>query len=545
MRKSLLVWSFTILAAVAFAPSAVAQQSCESLSTLKLSHTTITSSTVVPEKPFTATRPGTPPGPTVTLPAHCEVKGVAKPTEDSEIKFEVWLPMSGWNGKYQQVGNGGWAGSIPTASMAAPLRRGYVTAGTDDGHTGGNGAVWAMGHPEKLIDFGYRAVHETAEQAKAVIHAFYGKGQSFSYFFGCSDGGREALMEAQRYPADFNGIIAGAPANFWSRLLTDAVWNAQALDQSPASFIPPNKLAAIQKAVLDACDTVDSVKDGVIEDPRRCHFDPTVLKCKDGDGPDCLTGPQVDALRKIYDGPTNPRTGEHIFPGATPGTEAVPGNWALWITGTAPGRSLQFMFGNTFYSHVVFEDLKWDYHTLNLDRDFKLADEKAGPVLNSDNPDLRPFRDRGGKLIQYHGWGDAAIPPLSSINYYDQVTSFLAKDRPARGKPASVSDFYRLFMVPGMGHCAGGVGANTFGNVGGTASDPDHDIVSALEQWVERGAAPAKIIATGHARGEGIKEIAVTHPLCPYPQVAHWKGTGDTSDATNFECVDEKPAKKP
>jgi feruloyl esterase len=470
---------------------------------------------------------------------------VAKPTSDSEIKFEVWLPVSGWNGKFQQMGNGGWAGSIPIASMVGPLRRGYATAGTDDGHAGGNGAIWAMGHPEKLVDFGYRAVHETSEQAKALIRAFYGKDQSFSYFFGCSDGGREALMEAQRYPGDFNGIIAGAPANFWSHLLTAAVWNAQALAQDPSSFIPPNKLPAIQKAVLDACDTIDGVKDGVIEDPRRCHFNPDVLKCKDSDGPDCLTGPQVDALRKIYDGPKNPRTGEQIFPGATPGTEAVPGNWAVWITSTAPGRSLQFMFGNTFFSHVVFENLKWDYQTLNFDTDVKLADEKAKPVLNSNSADLRPFRDRGGKLIQYHGWGDAAIPPLSSIDYYEQVTSFLTRNRASRAKAGAVGEFYRLFMVPGMGHCAGGPGANNFGNTGALSSppDPDHDIVSALERWVEKGAAPVKIIATGYVEGNPAKGV-ITRPLCPYPTVAHWKGTGSTDDAANFECIDEKPVKR-
>jgi len=543
MPRWLLVSCFAPLAVAAFASQVCAQQSCESLRSLNLPHTTITSSAIAPEKPFTAVRPGLPPGPAVTLPAHCEVKGVAKPTSDSEIKFEVWLPVSGWNGKFEQVGNGGWAGSIPLASMVGPLSRGYATAGTDDGHSAGNGAIWAMGHPEKLIDFGYRAVHETSEQAKALIRAFYGKDQSFSYFFGCSDGGREALMEAQRYPADFNGIIAGAPANFWSHLLTAAVWNAQALAQTPASFIPPNKLPAIQKAVLDACDAIDGVKDGVIEDPRRCNFNPDVIRCKDGDGPGCLTSPQVDALKKIYDGPKNPRTAEQIFPGATPGTEAVPGNWAVWITSTAPGRSLQFMFGNTFYSHVVFEDLKWDFRTLNFDTDVKLADEKARPVLNSNSPDLRPFRDRGGKLIQYHGWGDAAIPPLSSIDYYDQVNSFL--NRNSSRKAGAVADFYRLFMVPGMGHCAGGPGANNFGNSGVSSSSPDadHDVVSALERWVEKGAAPAKIIATGYVDGNPTKGVAVTRPLCPYPQVAHWKGTGSTDDAANFVCVDANPGK--
>jgi feruloyl esterase len=543
MPKRLFVSSIAIVASAILSPRADAQQACESLINLKLSHTTILSATVVPEKPFNANRPGLPALPPVTLPAHCEVKGVARPTSDSEIKFEVWLPVSGWNGKFQQVGNGGWAGSIPTQSMVEPLRRGYATAGTDDGHSAGPGAIWAMGHPEKLIDFGYRAVHETSEQSKAIIRAFYGKAESFAYFVGCSDGGREALMEAQRYPDDFNGIIAGAPANFWTYLLTEAVWNAQAL-ASPESFIPPSKLPAIQKAAVEACDTIDGVKDGVIEDPRRCHFNPDILTCKGADGPDCLTGPQVEALKRIYEGPKNPRSGEQVFPGFSPGTEAVPGNWALWITGTAPGRSLQFMFGNTFYQHVVFEDLKWDYRALNFDGDVKLADQKAKQVLNSDNPDLRPFRARGGKLIQYHGWGDAAIPPLSSILYYGQVRSSLMKNRDAGAKAREVGDFYRLFMVPGMGHCAGGLGANNFGNFGVSSAppDPDHDIVSALERWVEKGVAPARIVASGYVDGNPSKG-AITRPLCPYPTVAHWKGTGSTNDAGNFECVDEKPVR--
>jgi len=544
----MLKWRFASLVAVlvvmAFALQARAQQTCDSLINLNLPHTTIASSTVVPEKPFNASRPGLPAMAPVMLPAHCEVKAVTKPTSDSEIKFELWLPVSGWNGKFQQVGNGGWAGSIPMQSMVEPLRRGYAVAGTDDGHSAGNGAIWAMGHPEKLIDFGYRAVHETSEQSKAIIHAFYGKGQSFAYFVGCSDGGREALMEAQRYPDDFNGIIAGAPANFWTYLLTEAVWNAQAL-ASPESFIPPSKLPAIQKAAVEQCDTIDGVKDGVMEDPRRCHFDPKVLTCKGADGPDCLTGPQVETLSKIYDGPKNPRTGEQIFPGFSAGTEAVPGNWAIWITGTAPGRSLQFMFGNTFYQHVVFEDLKWDYRSLNFDGDVKVADQKARQVLNSDNPDLRPFRARGGKLIQYHGWGDAAIPPLSSILYYGQVNSFLTRNPQPGARAQAVGDFYRLFMVPGMGHCAGGLGANNFGNAGVSSAppDPDHDIVSALERWVEKGVAPAKIIAAGRVDGTQSKGT-ITRPLCPYPTVAHWKGTGSTDDAANFECIDEKPSKK-
>ncbi len=511
-----------------------AQQSCEQLTSLKLPHTSITASTLVPEGPFSA------PGfngnlPPVDVPARCVVKGVARPTGDSEIKFELWLPAAGWNGKYEQAGNGGWAGAIPTQSLIDPLRRGYATAGTDDGHEGSAiGASWAIGHPEKLVDFGYRAVHETGLQARAIVRAFYGKAPARSYFVGCSDGGREALMEAERYPKDFDGIVAGAPANNWSRLMAGAVWNEEALLKDPASNLPPSKLPAIQKAALAACDALDGVKDGLIEDPRACHFDPAVLTCKAGDSPECLTAPQVEALRKIYSGAKNPRTGAQISPGYPPGTEAGPDGWSVWITPAKPQEAVQFAFGNSFYADAVFENPKWDYRTMNFDKDVAAGDEKAGSILNSTSPDLRAFRARGGKLIQYHGWGDAAIPAMTSIDYYGHVRDFLAKD-----PGVNVQDFYRLFLVPGMGHCAGGAGPNRFGNVlfGGrrVSEDPEHDIVSALDRWVEKGAAPEKIIGAGTAVGDPAKTL--TRPLCPYPQTANYKGTGDPNDAANFACA--------
>jgi len=524
--------TLTSLAAIfALATVGSAQQSCDQLMNLNLPHTSITSATLVPEGPFSASNAfgNSPP---VNVPARCVVKAVSRPTSDSEIKFELWLPAAGWNEKYQQAGNGGWAGAIPTGSLIEPLRRGYATSGTDDGHSGALlGASWAVGHHEKLIDFGYRAVHETGLQAKAIVHAFYGKDPTRSYFVGCSDGGREALMEAQRYPNDFDGIVAGAPANNWSHLFAGFVWNEQALLKDPASIVPPAKLPVIQKAVLAACDGLDGVKDGLIEDPRACHFDPAVLTCKAGDGPECLTTPQVEAVRKIYSGPKNPRTGAQIFPGYPPGTEAAPGAWSLWITAAQPPAAIQFAFGNSFYADAVYENPKWDFRTMNFDKDVAIGDEKGGSILNSTSPDLRAFRARGGKLIQYHGWGDAAISPLSSIDYYGRVQAFLAKD-PGVG----TQDFYRLFMVPGMGHCGGGPGPNSFGNADPSGRvDPEHDVVSALDRWVEKGAAPDKIIGTGTAVGEPSKVL--TRPLCPYPQVAHYNGKGDTNDAANFACM--------
>ena len=503
----------------------LAQQSCESLSTLKLSGATVTSAATITAAPLAGL--GGPAGAAnagTTVPAHCEVKLTIRPSNDSEIKSAVWLPVAGWNGKYQQVGNGGWAGSIGYRSMVDPLTRGYATAATDDGHEGGAGAIWAVGHPEKLIDFGYRAVHETSVQAKAVIHAFYGRDASLSYFNGCSDGGREALMEAQRYPEDFKGILAGAPANNWSHLFTGFVWNEQALSNSPTSSIPPAKLPAIQNAVLAACDSQDGLKDGLLSDPRTCRFDPVVLLCKDTDGPNCLMSAQVDALKKIYGGAKNPRTGEQIYPGWPVGAEAAPGGWSTWITPANPAASVQANFGNTYYGQAVFEDSKWDFRTLDFDRDVQFGDAKAGPVLNATSPDLRSFRAEGGKLLQYHGWGDPAISAVGSVEYYDSVKTFLSRFPDARSASGrTVPDFYRLFMVPGMGHCGGGAGPNSF------------DAFSALETWVEKGIAPTQLIGSGTVAGDSTRKM--TRPICAYPDVAQYKGAGDPNDAANFICA--------
>jgi feruloyl esterase len=487
--------------------------------------------------------PGRPANSTPILaPERCVVKGVARPTSDSEIGFEVWLPVAGWNGKYQQVGNGGWAGAIPVGSLARAIQRGYATAGTDDGHQsrGAGDAAWAIGHPEKLIDFGWRAVHQTSVQAKAVIRAFYGRDPAYHYFVGCSDGGREALSEAQRFPEDFHGIIAGAPAYDWSHHFTGFIWNQQAMLAEPGSAIPPEKLPAIQKAAVAACDSLDGVKDGLLEDPRDCRFDPAVLTCQGADGPDCLTAPQVTALRKIYAGPKNPRTGKQIYPGYSPGTEGAPGSWAGWVMNKPPENAIQFAFGNSYYGHAVFEDRNWDYRSLDYDADVEFGDRKAGVVINANNPDLRSFRARGGKLLMYHGWGDAAIAPLSSIEYYEKVTAFLAKFPDARSDASRpVQDFFRLFMVPGLGHCDSGIGPNHFGNDNyagdGIPGDPERDILAALERWVEKDAAPERLIGTGTAVHEPSKTL--TRPLCPYPQEVRYNGTGDPNQAASFSCA--------
>jgi len=516
--------------------SAHAQQACADLKNLNLPYTTITSAAIAPEGPipmpaiFGNTAP-------IVAPARCEVRAVTRPTKDSEIRMEVWLPVSGWNGKYLQIGNGGWAGLINRTGLVNPLKRGYAVAATDDGHASEGfvpGAAWAIGHPEKLIDFGYRAVHETSVQAKAILRTYFGRDEALSYFQGCSDGGREALMEAQRYPEDFKGIIAGAPANNWSHLFTGFVWNEQALAENP---IPPAKLTAIQAAVLAACDGLDGVKDGLIENPRACDFDPNSMVCEAGDASDCLTEGQVTTLQKIYNGPINHRTGEQIFPGYTMGTEAVPGGWVPWIVPASPqAPTIQAGFGNSYYGQAVFEQTEWDFRTLNFNEDVAFGDAKAGPVLNSTNPDLRSFRANGGKLIHYHGWGDPAISPLSSIEYYESVRTFLSRFPDAQHVNTDTEDFYRLFLVPGMGHCSGGIGPNNFGNGFISArTDAEHDILTALEAWVEQGTAPDKLIGIGTAVNDSTTTL--TRPLCPYPQSAQYRGNGNSNNAENFACT--------
>jgi feruloyl esterase len=457
-------------------------------------------------------------------------------------------PREDWNGKYLQLGSGGWGGTIQTSELIGPISQGYAVAATDDGHQNQDmissvTPTWALGHPEKVIDFGYRALHETATLSKAALQGYFNKPASRAYFEGCSDGGREALMEAERYPEDFDGIIAGAPANNWTHHFAGFVWNELALNGKPESRITAEQLPAIEKAALAACDELDGVKDGLIEDPRRCHFDPSVLLCRGTSTTDCLTEPQIDALKLIYAGPKNPKTGEQIYPGYEPGGEAEPGTWVGWILPLPqiPQGSIQSFFGNGFFSLVVHEDPKWDWHTMDFDRDVKAADEKDAPIINSYNPDLRTFRDHGGKLIQYHGWSDAAIAPQDSINFYEKVTAFLASNPDPRAADAKdVQGFYRLFMVPGMGHCTGGPGPTSFGNgatEAGTPVDADHDVLMALDRWVTLGVAPEKLIGSGKIGSPAT--VKVTRPLCPYPEVARYKGQGDSNVADSFECVKE------
>jgi len=462
--------------------------------------------------------------------AYCRVTASLTPSADSDIKIEVWMPGDGWNGKFQGRGNGGFAGEIDFRALAAALRLGYATAGTNTGHAaGGTDASWALGHPERVTDFGYRGIHAMTQTAKAAIKAFYGSDARHSYFGSCSNGGRQALMEAQRFPEDYDGIIAGAPAHFWTHLLTKALADAQATTLDPASYISAAKLAAIATAVNAACDAQDGVTDGVLNDPRRCRFDPASLLCKDRETDACLTAPQGAALRKLYAGPHDAQ-GHLIFPGYVPGAEEGGGGWATWITGPAPGKSLLFAFGIGFFANMVYERADWDYRGANIDDALKAAEEKTAKKLDATDTNLTAFKARGGKLILYHGWNDPAISALSTIGYYDGVVSRLGRQ--------ATDQFVRLYLVPGMQHCGDGPGTNAFGQSGATpAKDPHHNLSLALEQWVEKGEAPSAIVGTKYVNDDATKAVQMTRPLCPYPQLARYKGQGDTKDAASFVCA--------
>jgi hypothetical protein len=440
------------------------------------------------------------------------------------------MPGQGWNGKFRGLGNGGFAGEIDVRGLAGALRQGYAAAGTNTGHSGGGtDATWALGHPEKVTDFGYRGIHSMTEVAKATIKGFYGNGPQHSYFGSCSNGGRQALMEAQRFPEDYDGILAGAPANFWTHLLTKAVADAQATTVDPASYIPSSKLPALTKAVNAACDARDGVTDGVLNDPRRCPFDPTTLLCKGPAADTCLTAPQVTALKKLYAGPRD-SSGRLIFPGYVPGAEEGNGGWAPWITGPAPGQSLLFAFGTGYFSNMVYERADWDYRSANLEQALKAAEEKTARKLDATDANLTPFKARRGKLILYHGWNDPAISALNTIDYYDSVVSKL-------GRPEADA-FVRLYMVPGMQHCGDGPGPNAFGQSGAApANEARRDVMAALEQWVEKGSAPSAIVATKFVNDDPAKGAQTTRPLCPYPLSAKYKGQGDPKDAAVFVCT--------
>jgi feruloyl esterase len=489
-----------VMADVPAAAHAVDAAACGRLTSLKLSDAAITSAEVVEAgkfEPPTGTKEGF-----SDLPTFCRVQMTIKPSNDSDIKSEIWLPVSGWNGKFQEVGNGGWNGFIQYAALAGAVRRGYAAASTDTGHVGDT-AKFAVGHPEKLIDFGYRAVHETAVQGKATISALYGSAPRFSYFTGCSGGGRQAFMEAQRYPEDFEGIIAGDPGYDRAAESVQLIAATQATHKDAASLIPREKFAVLHQAALDACDALDGINDGIINNPLKCKFDPGVTLCKGADGPNCLTAAQVEAAKKLYAPIVDERTGKEIFPGFEPGTE-------LRFANNTVDRPLGM--AEETLKYTVMQDPNWDYRTLEIGKDTERARNMDKGVVSATSTNLKPYVGRGGKLIIYHGWADQNVAPLSSVNYYNALIQALGKK--------VVEDSVRLYMAPGMGHCAGGEGPSVF------------DVLTPVEQWKEHGIAPREVIASQIVDGKVIR----TRPLCPYPQESVYKGGGSTDEAQNFVC---------
>lgn len=467
---------------------------CASLASLAAPDVTVTAAELLPAGALNAGRGQQP----LVLPARCRVAATLKPTPDSAIDMEIWLPVENWNGKFQAVGNGGWAGTISLAAMASALREGYATASNDTGHTGGS-AQFALGHPEKVIDFGYRAMHEMTVTSKRMIHAFYERAPRLSYYNGCSTGGRQGLMEAQRYPGDFDGIIAGAPVYNQIRLHAAQMAKQVAVLKEAARLVPREKISLLATAVLASCDATDGVKDGFLSDPQSCAFDPSTLQCKGADGADCLTKPQIESVKSAY-APLQTRSGELVYPGSTLGFEA---GWRM-PQGEPPAVAL-----DTF-RYLGHQDPQWNGLSFDLDADLALAVKNAG-YIDAVDPNLAAFKARGGKLLLYHGWADPGPAPANTINYYTEVTRALG------GKQ---DNWMRLFLLPGVGHCGGGPG-------------PDQaDFAGALERWRESGSAPDQIRAS-HVTNN---RVDMTRPLCPYPQVARYKGTGSTNDAANFVC---------
>ncbi|MBW8768566.1 MAG: tannase/feruloyl esterase family alpha/beta hydrolase [Gemmatimonadetes bacterium] len=503
-----------------------------SLAALQLGHAQVTGATHIAAGPFTI--PGTQLS-TAPLPAFCRVRGEASSGAGSLIRFELWFPDGdAWNAKLLVTGNAGYSPMLAYGDMAMALRRGYAVMGGDTGHQTENpdDLSFVVGHHERMLDWGARSIHVITAAGKTIGAALGAKPVRRSYFFGCSTGGHQGVAELEAYPDDFDGVIAGAPGNNRVRLNAGFLWQYRANHAAHDDTMPiltPASLALVGRAVVAACDANDGVRDGVIDDPRDCAWTPDALRCADDRAsPACLSPVQVAALKAMYGGARNPRTGAQIYPGWPKGSEApilapdgsVLGGWNRYWGTNAPARA-------DFWRYWVFDDPKWDWWSFDFDRDLAVADAKAGSAIDHTSADLSAFRRRGGKAILYQGWADPVVSAYDAIAYYEKV-------RAAQGSQSATDGFLRLFMVPGMAHCARGPGATNFGNQGGDAPvcDAEHDLIEALDAWVERGTAPDRIIASRVENGA----VTRTRALCPYPRRARYAGRGNPDDATSFTC---------
>ena len=485
------------LSACMAGPAIVHAKSCDNLVKAGSPTSTVTFAKAVETGTF---EPGGRSATLSKLPPFCRVSVNHKPSPDSDIHSEVWLPISGWNGKLLVRGSGGWGGAIDYEGLADALRLGYAAAATDDGHSD-SGGRFVMGHLQKFIDFAYRAEHEMTVAAKALIQDFYGRSPQHSYWQGCSGGGREGLLQAARYPDEFDGVIAGDPANF--RRNAWALWLANQTFKDPASRIPPEKYAVAHRAALDACDATDGLKDGLISEPQKCHVDFSAVQCKGADAPDCLTARQVQTAQTIVS-PATTAGGQVLFPRLEPGTEL---RWARLAGGPSPGE----LFFDQF-RYLVYQNPEWDWRTFDLERDAAKANAVNRDVVELD-PRLAAFAKRGGKLLMYHGWADQQVAPGSSVEFYESAVK-------NGGDSSRAGHWARLFMVPGMGHCSGGEGPDEF------------DSLKVMEQWVERGSTPERIVAAHRTDGK----VDRTRPLCAYPKVARYNGAGSVDEESSFEC---------
>ncbi len=460
----------------------------------------------------------------VVTSAFCRVIGVATPVRDSHIGFEVWLPpASSWNGNFRGEGSGGSAGNISPGPMNEALASGYATMSTDNGHVdppGGNyGLEWAYKHPQKMIDWGWRALHLSTLAAKQVVRDFYGKPAGENYFVACSAGGHHALMEASRFPADYDGFVAGAAPWKWTALMLAHTWDSIPALKDPTA-VTADSVAILNRRMTQACDKLDGVEDGIIADPRRCTVDPAEFQCKAGETANCLTPVQVAAAQRIYAGATR-SDGARLQQGMVRGSEL---GWFGLITGPRPGGSSWDFWKMAVFQNPDFKNVDFDFDR-DTDRAMatRIADESLAQVYDQ-KPDLDAFRKRGGKFILFHGMADFQISPLVDIDYYDRLVARYGQEK--------TDAFLRFFLIPGMGHCSGGIGFSHIGGATGAPLKPDadHDMVKALERWVAKDEAPSIFVAT---RGNDTKQ---TRPICRYPFEARYVGRGDTRDAANFVC---------
>jgi feruloyl esterase len=535
--------STILVAGVALGAQSVSAMSCESLITLRLPDATITSAISMPGPSFTA-----PDGKTYAgLPPFCQVTATLTPSTDSLINIWVWMPTSNWNGRFEGHGNGGYAGSITVAvaAMMAGLQTGSAVASTDMGTAPATitNADVLFGHPEKWIDFGNRSTHVMTVASKQIIAAFYVQAPRYAYFSGCSTGGQQALMEAQRYPDDYDGIMAGDPGDNRTHVHTSFLWNYAALHRTPQSYLTYDQVDLITNSVVAAC-AVESgglATDPFLTDPRNCDWDPSQLACTSPLQTNCLNADQVQAAKAIYDGPRNPSNGHLIYPGSVKGGEnSFLWGWVMQESSPEPlfDSLFKWIFGPT-----------WLWSTYDYNRDMATVDSFLAPILNANSADLSYFKARGGKLLMFHGWADPIVPPWDSINYYNRVIATQGKGSKAL---KATQSFARLFMVPGLWHCTQGPGPNAFGNLEGSTSpapplvkDPAHDAFLALQQWVERGVAPERIIATKYVYDQPSQGVEMTRPICAYPKLPRYGGSGDTNDAASFVCVNSNSTNSP